>query len=89
MSKKIKRIMLIVFGVLLILIGLAGILYAGIEQMILCYQKFGVIISSEHLIIPDLSLLGYLGIIPLSMGWVIVEIQVSGHIKDDEDLKWK
>lgn len=73
-KEKIKRIMLIVFGVLLILIGLVGILYAVIEQMILCYQKFGVIISSEHLIIPDLSLLGYLGIIPLSMGWVIVKI---------------
>ena len=73
-KEKIKRIMLIVCGVLLILIGIAGILYAVIEQMILCYQKFGVIISREQLIIPDLSLLGYLGIIPLSMGWVIVKI---------------
>ena len=72
-KEKIKRIMLIVFGILLILIGLAGILYAGIEQMILCYQKLGVIINREHLIIPDLSLLGYLGIIPLTIGWVILK----------------
>ena len=63
----------IILFVILLLIGLGGIIYAGVMQMILCYQKFGVIINSQHLIIPHLSLLGYLGIIPLSFGWLVLE----------------
>ena len=62
-----------ILAIIVLLIGLAGVLYAGIMQMILCYEKFGVIINSEHLIIPHLSLLGYLGIIPLSFGWFIFD----------------
>ena len=73
-KEKIKRIMLLVCGIVLILIGVAGILYAVIGQMALCYQKFGAIISTKHLIVPDLNLLGYLGIIPLSLGQVILRI---------------
>ena len=57
----------------LLVIGLAGIIYAGVMQMILCYQKFGVVISSEHFFIPHLSLLGYLGIIPLSIGSFLIQ----------------
>lgn len=62
-----------ILGITILLIGLAGIVYAGVMQMILCYEKFGVIINSKHLIIPHLSLLGYLGIIPLSIGWFIFD----------------
>ena len=58
--------------VILLLIGLGGIIYAGVMQMILCYQKFGIIINSKHLIIPHLSLLGYLGVIPLTFCWAIL-----------------
>lgn len=71
LKSKRKEKYTLVFTIILMLIGLAAIIYAGVMQMILCYQKFGVIINSEHLIIPHLSLLGYLGIIPLSVGWFI------------------
>ena len=73
LKSKIKEKYILVFAIILILIGLAGIVYAGVMQMILCYQKFGVIINSEHLIIPHLSLLGYFGIIPLLVGWFIFD----------------
>lgn len=74
MCKKHNRILWrTILGVITLLVGLAGVVYAGVMQMILCYQKFGVIISSENLIIPHLSLLGYLGIIPLSVGWFILD----------------
>ncbi len=61
-----------ILGIATLLIGLAGIVYAGVMQMILCYNMCGVIINTSHIIIPHLSLLGYLGIIPLSIGWVII-----------------
>lgn len=64
---------LFILGIILILIGLGGILYAGIEQCILCYEKFGVIIDTKHILIPHLSLLGYLGVIPLCVGWVFIK----------------
>ena len=72
-KEKIKSIIAIIFTLFLMFGGLAGILYAVIKQMILCYQKFGVIIS-KHLIILDWSLLGYLGIIPCSISLIILEI---------------
>ena len=66
-------IWVVILAITLILIGLAGIIYSGVMQMILCYQKFGVIISSEHFFIPHLSLLGNLGIIPLAIGWIVIQ----------------
>lgn len=73
MNKKHKRkLWRTILAIIVSLIGLVGVLYAIIMQMILCYQAFGVIITSEHLIIPHLSLLGLLGVIPLSFSWVIL-----------------
>ena len=74
MCRKYNRnISKLIIAIALIIIGLAGIVYAGVMQMILCYQKFGVVISSEHLFIPHLSLWGNLGIIPLAIGWVVIQ----------------
>ena len=75
-TKKIKRYELkeklkIILSIALFLIGLAGIMYAVIMQAILCYEKFGVIINSENLIIPHLSLLGWLGVIPLGISPIV------------------
>jgi len=67
----------IAFGVLLLLIGIGCILYAGIMQMVLCYQKFGVIISSEHFFIPHWSAWFYFGIIPFATGNVILGIDLD------------
>lgn len=69
---KTKEIWRIILFLILLLVGLGGIIYAGITQMILCYQKFGVIISSDVLFIPHISLLGYLGVIPLSVCWIFL-----------------
>lgn len=56
----------------LVIIGLAGIIYAIVMQMILCYQKFGFVISSENFFIPHISLLGYLGVIPLAVSYFVI-----------------
>ena len=71
-SKHNKETWKIVLFIVLIIIGLAGIIYAGVMQMILCYQRFGVVISSEHFFIPHLSLLGDLGIIPLIASYFVI-----------------
>lgn len=36
-----------ILGVITLLVWLAGVVYAGVMQMILCYQEFDVIINSE------------------------------------------
>ena len=64
----------LIFSFILMIIGLGGILYAGIMQMILCYNLYGVIINHQHLIISHISLLGYFGIIPFSIGSVMIKI---------------
>ena len=64
----------LIFSFILMIIGLGGILYAGIMQMILCYNLYGVIINQQHLIIPHISLLGYFGIIPFSIGSIMIKI---------------
>ena len=69
-NKTLWRTLLVIF---LLVVGIGGILYSCIMQMILCYQKFGVVISSKHLFIPHLSLLGHLGWIPICCCYFIID----------------
>lgn len=62
----------LVLFVALIIIGLVGIIYATVMQMILCYQKFGFVISSKNFFIPHISLLGYLGVIPFAVSYFVI-----------------
>lgn len=66
-----KETLKLILSITLFLIGLAGIIYAIVMQAVLCYEKFGVIISSDAIIIPHLSLLGYLGVIPMGIGFIV------------------
>lgn len=61
----------VIIGVILILIGFISICYAGIMQMVLSYNLYGIILNTDAIIIPHISLLGYLGIIPLCIGRVM------------------
>lgn len=60
----------IIIGIVLFVIGLAGLLYAGITQMSLSIQMYGAVF--EHVMIPHISLLGWLGLIPLCIGWCML-----------------
>ena len=62
----------VIIGVILILIGFISICYAGIMQMVLSYNLYGIFLNTDAIIIPHISLLGYLGIIPLSIGRVML-----------------
>lgn len=66
-----KETLKLILSIALCLIGLGGVIYAIVMQSILCYEKFGVIFSSDVLIIPHLSLLGWLGVIPMGIGCII------------------
>ena len=66
--KKVKCILLII----LLAVSVGCVLYASIMQRILCYQKFGVIFTSDDIFIPHESawfFLGLLGIFPASKLW--------------------
>ena len=61
----------IIIGIILLAIGFVCVLVAGIWQQVLCFQMFGVVF--EHIFIPHISALLYLGIIPLCVGWCMVQ----------------
>lgn len=63
---------LYILAILFLIGGIACVAYAGVMQMILCYQKFGVIISSEHFFIPHWSAWFYSGIVPMITGYVML-----------------
>lgn len=67
-----KNIFYYIIAITLAIIGIVSTGYAIIMQFVLSYQKFGVIIT-ENIIIPDWSLLGYLGIIPIAISWTMFE----------------
>ena len=56
--KILKKLFLIV----LTIVSVASVLYAIIMQSLLCYQRFGVIFTSENLFIPHESAWGFLGV---------------------------
>ena len=61
-----KKIKVILF-ILLTLFSLGCVIYAGVMQCVLCYEKFGVIFNNEYVFIPDKSawwFLGAIGLIP-------------------------
>ena len=60
MKEKIKAIC----AIILFFISFAAVLYAIIMQFVLSFEYYGVIIT-RNIIIPHLSLLGLLGIIPM------------------------
>ena len=72
--KKYRTLIQCILGLIIMLIGLGGIIYSCVMQMILCYEKFGVIIGGQNtsIIIPHISLLGLLGIIPMGIGYLII-----------------
>lgn len=59
--KMLKKLFLII----LTIVSVAGVLYALIMQSVLCYQRFGVIFTSESLFIPHKSAWGFLGVLGL------------------------
>lgn len=67
-----KNIFYYIIAIALAIIGTISTVYAIVMQVVLSYQKFGVIING-NIIIPDWSLLGFLGIIPLVIAGIILE----------------
>lgn len=67
-----KNIFYYIIAIALAIIGTISTVYAIVMQVVLSYQKFGVIIT-ENIIIPDWSLLGVLGIIPLVIAGIMLE----------------
>lgn len=67
-----KNIFYYIIAITLAIIGTISTVYAIIMQFVLSYQKIGAIIT-ENIIIPDWSLLGFLGIIPLVIAGIILE----------------
>ena len=67
-----KNIFYYIIAIALAIIGTISTVYAIVMQVVLSYQKFGVIING-NIIIPDWSLLGFLGIIPLVIAVIILE----------------
>lgn len=67
-----KNIFYYIMAIALAVIGTVSTVYAIIMQVVLSYQKFGVIING-NIIIPDWSLLGLLGIIPLIIAGIMLE----------------
>ena len=67
-----KNIFYYIIAIALAIIGTISTVYAIVMQVVLSYQKFGVIING-NIIIPDWSLLGLLGIIPLIIAGIILE----------------
>ena len=64
--KKIKMILFI----LLTIFSLGCVIYAGVMQFVLCYEKFGVVFNSDYVFIPDKSAWGFLGIIGLIPAYI-------------------
>lgn len=61
--KKFKWILFIVITVF----SLTSVIYAGVMQCILSYEKYGIILSGKtSLFIPDKSAWGFLGLIGLA-----------------------
>lgn len=67
-----KNIFYYIIVIALAIIGTVSTVYSIVMQVVLSYQKFGVIING-NIIIPDWSLLGFLGIIPLVIAGIILE----------------
>lgn len=67
-----KNIFYYIIAIALVIIGTISTVYAIVMQVVLSYQKFGVIING-NIIIPDWSLLGLLGIIPLIIAGIMLE----------------
>lgn len=59
-----------IFVILLTIFSLGCVIYAGVMQCVLSYEKFGVIFSGESIFIPDKSAWWYLGAIGLIPAWV-------------------
>lgn len=60
-------------SIFLILVGLGLIFGASIYQAVLIYERTGFIYLGDDLIILHWSLLGYLGLIPLGIGYLLMK----------------
>ena len=60
--------------ILLTVFSLGCVIYAGVMQCILCYEKFGVVFSSAHIFIPDKSAWWFLGAIGLIPAYIWAEL---------------
>lgn len=58
-----------ILSYILMLLGLAGCLYSMIMQIIISYNLIG---GFRILLIPHISLLGLLGIIPMILGYLLL-----------------
>ena len=66
-----KKIKLILF-ILLTVFSLGCVIYAGVMQFVLSYERLGVIFTGDNIFIPDKSawwFLGAIGLIPACV-WV-------------------
>ena len=63
--------LLFILAILFLIGGFGCVVYAGVMQMILCYQKFGAIIT-ENLFIPHWSAWFYFGAVPMITGYVML-----------------
>jgi len=73
-----------IFAIILSVIGIICTLYALIMQPILAYQKFGVIFGNMRVIIPDKSLFGLLGIIPMGIGGRLLMTDIQNKKKGNK-----
>ena len=64
---------LMVLSIFLMLLGLGFILWASGYQAYLIWDRSGLIYLGDDLIIPHWSLLGYLGLIPLGIGYILMK----------------
>lgn len=57
-------------GLIIFFLGICCIICGAVWQQVLCYQTFGVIF--EKVFTPHWSALFYLGVIPMIIGWIMV-----------------
>lgn len=60
-------------SIFLMLVGLGFIFWASVYQAVLIYERTGFIYLGDDLIIIHWSLLGYLGLIPLGIGYLLMK----------------
>ena len=70
-----------VLGFILLIVGIACVLFASIYQMVLVYRMFGFIVGGDvTFFIPHWSALFYLGIVPFIWGYLLIQ---EYHIRND------
>jgi len=75
MKKFVSTIMhnfMVVLGWILLFVGFGCVLFAVIEQQIVCYQMFGAVF--KQVFIPHWSAWFYFGTVPMFVGYVMLRV---------------